>query len=130
LSNKTGNYIAYVGGSSAGYIRQSIAATAGWQYETTYWGGTHNSNSNAKIEVAYLNSSGTVLSATTYDMDTSVDVAPQKMGGAYRFKTTAPSGATSLRVNAYVATPWTNNTSTQYGVYDYVKIDGVSVVKC
>jgi Putative Flp pilus-assembly TadE/G-like/SdrD B-like domain len=126
LLNKTGTYIAYVGGGSAGYIRQSIAATPGWQYETTYWGGTHISNSNAKIEVAYLNNSGTVLSAITYDMDTSIDVAPQKMGGAYRFKTTAPAGATQLRVNAYVSTPF----QTGSNAYDYVKIDGVSIVKC
>jgi hypothetical protein len=131
LSNKTGTYIAYVGGQSAGYIRQSIGITPGFQYETTYWGGTHNANSNAKIEVAYLNSSGAVVGTpTTYDMDTSIDIAPLHMGGAYRFKTTAPAGATQLRVNAYVSTPWTTNSNATYGVYDYVKIDGVSVVKC
>lgn len=93
-------------------------AIAGKQYETTFYGGTHDPANDAKISMQFLNSSLTVLSSASINMDVDVDISPFQVGGPFRFKLTAPAGTTKVRVIASVTD------------FNYVKIDHVSIVAC
>jgi hypothetical protein len=101
-----------------GSIYQTVPATPGQQYETTFYGGTHDPTNNAQVAMEFLNSSGAVLSFSALPMDTDVDVAPGLVGGPFRWKLTAPVGTVNVRVKASVTDK------------DWVKLDGVSIIGC
>ena len=113
---REGSKVAWV--HSVGSIFQTVAATPGQQYETTFFGGTHDPTNNASVAMEFLNSSGSVLSSSFLPMDTDVDIAPGLVGGPYRWKLTAPVGTVNVRVNATVTDK------------DWVNLDGVSIIGC
>ncbi len=113
---REGTKLAWV--SANGSIYQTVSATPGTQYETTFYGGTHDPTNNAQVAMEFLNSAGAVLSFSALPMDTDVDVAPGLVGGPFRWKLTAPVGTAKVRVKASVTDR------------DWVKLDGVSITAC
>jgi hypothetical protein len=113
---REGTRVAWV--HSVGSIFQTVSAVPGQEYETTFFGGTHDPTNNAQVAMEFLNSSGAVLSSSALPMDTDVDIAPGLVGGPFRWRLTAPAGTVNVRVKASVTDK------------DWVKLDGVSIIGC
>jgi Putative Flp pilus-assembly TadE/G-like len=105
--------------NSVGSIFQTVNATAGTQYEASFYGGVNNPANDAQIAMQFLDSAGNVvLASVSTNVDTDVDLTPGLVGGPFRKKLTAPLGTAKVRLLASVTTG------------DKIYIDGASIVAC